>query len=197
MVTATLSVRYSDLAIRLNELKKRFLPLVPSSSGVYRDRQIDKARAYRVLSHSEIEGFLEDRAEEVVTKAVSQWKTNGTVSVTLLCLGTFLAPHTLDKNCDLRNRIEFALSQYLKRLKANNGVREHNVTDILFPLGIQARDIDPLWLVAIDDFGKSRGDTAHNPKKTQNSINPVDEEKTVQTILAGLHDIDLKLSTLA
>jgi hypothetical protein len=67
---------------------------------------------------------------------------------------------------------------------------------MLMPLGLDASDIDSVWLATTDAFGSKRGETAHTTIAVQRPLDPVSEKKTVTDVLAGLIKLDTKLSTL-
>jgi hypothetical protein len=89
--------------------------------------------------------------------------------------------------------VKSATQAYNKMLSDNNGIKEENVLRILLPLGIEAGDIDSVWLSAIHDFGKKRGETAHTSIRTQQPPDPASEFRVVSDIVGGLRKIDRKL----
>jgi hypothetical protein len=48
----------------------------------------------------------------------------------------------------------------------------------------------------LDSFGSQRGEVAHSSVKTQQPIDPKTEETTVDNILAGLRELDAKMTGL-
>lgn len=67
------SIRYKQLRARVAELKKHLLPNRFSPTGDYTDRQMDRARGYRILVHAEIESYIEDSVNEIIDLAQTQF----------------------------------------------------------------------------------------------------------------------------
>lgn len=196
---------------RLSELRKHMLPSKFSQTGSYSDRQLDRARGYRVLVHAEIESYLEDVAREAVTKAIRDWKGSQRPSMILL---SFLASYhsgwdsneergneEIIKLARARSRIkdavdeaiDIAQTQYIARVRDNHGVKEKNFKRLVLPLGLKLDNLDATWITNLDNFGSNRGETAHKAKRATGQINPEDEYKAVQKLLEGLKELDEKI----
>src|SRR5437763_1965954 len=80
------SARFKELKKRLRELRMHMLPATFSPTGDYSDRQLDRARGYRLLAHAEIEAFIEDVTFDAAKKSVSGWDKTKQVSDCLFCL---------------------------------------------------------------------------------------------------------------
>lgn len=205
------SIRFKEMRARLAELRLHMLPAKSSPTGDYSDRQLDRARGYRVLVHAEIESYLEDIARGAVTRAIQEWKSNRKPSTILLA---FLAAYhsgwnTNDEreNADIvrlakaRSRvkdsinevIDIAQQQYIKTVRDNHGVKEKNFKRLIIPLGIDIDKLDGTWLTNLDNFGANRGETAHNTKRATGQINPEDEYKAVTKLVKGLKELDEKI----
>ncbi|MEY8198103.1 MAG: HEPN domain-containing protein [Colwellia sp.] len=203
------SVRYKELKVRLNELRKYMLPNIFSDIGDYNERLQDRARGYRLLAHAEIESFLEDISRDAVTNATDKWLQDKKPSVTLISLlacyhsGWSVSDET--RNNDImqmaksRNKVkqstieivEKAKKQFINKVKDNNGVKESNLKTLFIPTGIDIEDLDQTWITNLDTFGKNRGSIAHtSKKKTSTPINPKDEFETITKLLAGLEGLD-------
>ncbi|MDD5461114.1 MAG: HEPN domain-containing protein [Methylococcales bacterium] len=190
------------------------LPSTFSPTGNYKDRELDRARGYRLLVHAEIESYLEDISKDTVTKAISKWKNNKTPSSLLIA---FLASYhsswsvnnemTKNEIIDIaksRNNIKdsveevinLAQTQFIKRVKANNGIKEKNFKTLILPIGIDLCDLDATWITNLDNFGGLRGEVAHNTKRATSQINPQDEYILVKSLLAGLEQLDRKISSI-
>ncbi len=205
------SIRFKEMRARLNELRHHMLPAKFSPTGDYSDRQLDRTRGYRVLVHAEIESYLEDVAREAVTQAIQKWKNNKKPSTILLA---FLAAYHSgwNSNDDRENEeivrlakarsrvkdsineaIDIAQKQYITNVRDNHGVKEKNFKRLIIPLGIEIDELDGTWLTNLDNFGASRGETAHKTKRATGQINPEDEYKTVQSLVKGLKELDEKI----
>lgn len=209
-----LSTRFKELRARLSELRKHMLPEKFSPTGDYTDRQLDRARGYRLLAHAEIEAYLEDIAKETVTLAISEWKKSREPSVLLVA---FMAAYHSSWNIDdtLRNDeitkisksrrnvkdsvnevIDLAQTQFIQKIQDNHGIKDKNFKTLMLPTGIDIDELDSTWLTNLDNFGEQRGQVAHNTKKVTGLINPEDELKTVKSLLEGLEELDKKINTI-
>lgn len=209
-----LSTRFKELSVRLTELRRHMLPARFSNVGSYSEREIDRAKGYRLLVHAEFESYLEDVCKNAVLSAIGKWKANRHASNAMIAL---LASYHSSWNVhdEIENSqiieiaksrknikesivkvIDLACAQFIQRIEENHGIREKNVKALLFAVGIDITDIDNTWLADIDSFGTSRGDIAHKSKKTTTLINPEDELKRVVSLLNGLKKIDMAISSI-
>jgi len=78
------SSEFRYLRKRLRELRLRFLPRKFSPTGDYSDLQYDRARAYRLLSHAEIESYFEELALKTAVSAFEEWETSQVLSRPIL-----------------------------------------------------------------------------------------------------------------
>src|SRR5690349_14031509 len=84
------SAKFRVLKHRIAELRRHLLPArLPSVSGTYTKRQLDRARSFRLLTHAEIEAFLEDRVWTLARDAVSRYKSRREVGEILVHLIAF------------------------------------------------------------------------------------------------------------
>jgi hypothetical protein len=209
------TARFRNLERRLKQLRKNLLPAQFSPTGNYTDRVQDHARGYRLLAHAEIEVYLEDMARDIIAGHVSKWKTASCASHTLL---SFIACYHLgwieydaeteQHLIDLaRNRwkpketvseiIDLAQTQFGKKLSENHGVREKNLKTLMLPTGVDLTALDPTWITHLDDFGKKRGDVAHQSPRPTDTIDPQEELKRVDILMVGMKDLDEKLGEVA
>ena len=209
-----LSARFKELRSRLTELRKHFLPNRFSDTGEYSERQLDRARGYRLLVHAEIESYLEDISRDIVLKAIRDWKSSNTPSVTLV---TFIASYHSSWNFhdqlsneqiievaksrknpkeSLDEIINLAQTQFISKVKGNHGIKEGNFKTLILPTGIDISVIDPTWLTNLDSFGTRRGEVAHKSKRTTSQINPQDEFNAVSDLMVGLKKLDRDISRL-
>jgi hypothetical protein len=205
------SKRFYQLRKRLSELRRHMLPSKFSPTGSYSPREEDRARGYRLLTHAEIESYLEDQARSVVTDRIRVWKNSRTPSNLLLaflaCYHSGWFDYDEENNIRIielsksRKRIKEAVSeivdqaqtQFIQNLQGNHGVREKNLKMLILPTGVDLRELDATWIADLDDFGKQRGEIAHNAKMTTGGINPEDEYNRVKSLLIGLKELDKKL----
>lgn len=197
--------RYRELVKRIDELREHLLPQEFSKTGEYTNQVLEIARGYKLLVHAEIEAYIEDAAVTIIRAALRVWKRKRKESATLI---SFLCCYHCSWNTDneesirslalARKRIkdkteeilDNASIQYLNIIKDNHGIRENNLRKIICPTGIELDDLDTTWLSLLDSFGQQRGEVAHNTKKATAQINPQDELKNVEDIMAGIRRLD-------
>lgn len=210
----SLSKRFKEMRDRLRELRMHMLPEKFSLTGDYTERQLDRARGYRLLVHAEIESYLEDVVKQASINGISKWKNNNKPSVMLISfLASFhsnwdaveeFGTEQINRSPKPRNIgekvneiINLAQIQYINIIKHNHGVREKNLKSLICPIGIEMDDLDQTWISNLDSFGSLRGEVAHNTKKTTAQINPSDEHERVKALLIGLRDLDSKIFLLS
>lgn len=202
------SRRFKDLSRRLRELRNHLLPSKFSETGNYTDRQLDRARGYRLLAHAEFEAFLEDSCRELIVKKISEWqhdnKPSNLVIAFLACYHSGWGIDSSLEEVDLVNAskkrtkvkdaaketIDIALKQYIQKLKDNHGIKEKNFKTMVLPTGVEMDELDQTWLTNLDQFGMLRGDVAHKSKKAQGLLDPNDEFESVKDLLEGLKKLD-------
>jgi hypothetical protein len=200
------SARFKELKKRLRELRNHMLPAKFSPTGDYSNRQLDRARGYRLLVHAEIEAFIEDVTFEAATKGVSDWSHGKGVSDCLFCLivnyhhgfkvegidddSPFPATSRPKPKDEMKEVVDVAIKQYRKIQDDNHGVREENLLRLILPIGVRKDDLDALWITNLNEFGKRRGDVAHKAVKAQQQIDPRNEFQGVEDLLVGLKRLD-------
>lgn len=196
------SQEFRTLRSRVRQLRDHFLPKHFDQTGSYSPRQFDRARAFRLLAHAEIEWYLELVSFETANKAYDAWQVRGMITEPLISMVAYTesplgkVPETKPSTgqADLVTRIEKSRNSLTRYSKSrNNGIRERNILRLLLPVGIKEADIDSTWLATIDSFGKDRGETAHHSGKVSNPPDPKNEFDKVIQIVDGLVDIDRKL----
>ena len=83
------SARDRQLDRRIGKLRVHLLPFHFSPTGTYSADELDKARAYRLLVHAEIESYLEDSARRIANESLKQWTTTQKARPVILSLLTF------------------------------------------------------------------------------------------------------------
>lgn len=169
-----------------------------------------RALSFRVLSHAEVETYLEDRALDIATTALKSWKDGKFVSiVTFHLLGfggveTGRPPQTLEapdaqkakdwpSKVAIDDRLTRCVSGFYHRVsKENHGVKEQNIVDMLLPLGFDMSLCDPLFMQKMSNFGEARGSVAHTSGMAhiKKAVDPKDEYLILKDILEGLRPID-------
>lgn len=181
-------------------MRTHLLPPTFSPIGHYSAREYDLARAYVVLAHAEIEAYCEDRGRGVAARAQHLWQKKNRYGRTLVQIMKF---HNISKRQPWKAidkspaRVKAALNSYLNSVKQNHGIKEENLFNIFFPIGIEATDLDTVWLATMDSFGTARGAVAHTSVSTQQPVDPATEyNRIMNDILPGLRKLDRKIKRL-
>ncbi|MER8562856.1 hypothetical protein [Mesorhizobium sp. M0578] len=206
------SSRFQDLQARVKELKRMLLPSKFDPTGSYKDplRVTTRALSFRVLTHAEVETYLEDRVLEVATTALDAWEMNKFVSVVTFHLIGFGGRAT-DRPPDslhatepnkikqwpsktlIDDRFSKCVSESNKRIRLeNHGIKEKNIMEMFIPIGFDMGKCDAIFLQAMSNFGEARGAVAHTSGKghVQKAVDPKDEYTTLQKLIASLEVID-------
>lgn len=175
-----------------------------------------RALSFRLLSHGEIETYLEARALEILMAADAAWKSRRHISKTTLCVlafsGASLAslPDTLKAPANKKDadwdalirpdrRISKSISDFTYFLRRqNNGIKESNLVSILLRIGVDPDHIDEVVVAELNDLGTKRGEAAHGGAfgSVKKGVNPRDEHQQVKRICDGLRELDKKLTEL-
>jgi hypothetical protein len=150
-----------------------------------------QTRAFLVLSHAELESYLEEWAKEIGRAAQVVWNGSGRVSRPLaFLLSTFserLDPQSKDSPKSLASASTKVFQRFYKRIKDNHGVKEANILTLFAPLGIPATAFGPALLAGLDTLGAMRGTHAHQSAKAVVSfLDPETEHKRVTGLIGDL-----------
>jgi len=210
------SLQYQYLVRGHAKIRRDLLPMIFDPIGDYPDKILTATFAYRVLSHAEIESYLEDRAFETALEAIKAWKDKRRISKILLGLLAFsgqeieFPPNSVDltqptqsptweDKIQLSNRIESAMNVFSYAVKNNHGIKETNIHRLLLPIGIELQELDPVLIADLNSFAKERGEVAHlssRKYRTKQQINPKEELTRVKSIIARLIKIDKAIDKL-
>jgi len=190
------SARLKKLIKRIEFLENNLLPR-EDPRGNYNKLEVELIKSFVLLVHAELEAYLEDKAKDKATKALANWTSRRKKSA---CLKSILAFSGNEINYDnekreFKNSIEFrmnkAVTHYLNLIKKNNGVKEHDILNILIPLGLEQDVLDETWLITMSSFGSTRGNIAHNTIGVQSVLDRTTELNRIKSqILPELIRID-------
>jgi hypothetical protein len=180
-------MRWKTLEREVERLRSHFLPKTFSRIGVYQNAKRVQAhtRAFVVLSHAEIESYLEEWAKEIARRAEDLWILKGKLTEPLTFLVAALGkPLGVPTNIsdrgvkDIRSRYEEAsikcLGEYYSKISENNGIKEHNVSQLFGPLGITAVAFSGDLLLKLESLGARRGTHAHRSARAAAVIHVLD-----------------------
>ncbi|WP_343618993.1 HEPN domain-containing protein [Ralstonia sp.] len=170
------SNHFVNLAQSIEELKRVYLA-DGLAAAIPNDDQQERARAFVVLAHAEMEYFIEEVLRDLA-KAVLRHAAAGTYGRSALALITFggLDPQnggtTLSKGKKkvprvLTTRIGEASANIQKILDDNTGVKEKYLAEMAIPLGLDPDAVDSSWLAELEAFCVARGAFAHMSRGSQ------------------------------
>ena len=197
------SKRLKGLRQEIGTLRNQFLPDPFDPLGVYTDKRVQAyTRAFLVLSHAEVESYLEEWAKEIARTAEVVWissaKTTtpfsfllGTIAERIVLPETLRHPNSKDGPQMLADTAIKLFQKYYTQIKNNHGIKEQNVLSLFGPLGIPATALGSTLLPNLDNLGASRGTHAHqSAKAVQSVLDPETEYKRIMTLLSDLAAFD-------
>lgn len=198
------SRRLKDLNREIETLRNHFLPTPFDPLGQYADagRIQANTRAFLILSHAEIEWYIEEWARDIARTCEAKWNSTNKVTMPLAFLvstvaekiavpATFGNPTSWDGPTELADTVTKLFPRYYKKINDNHGIREGNLISLLAPLGIAAAAVGATLVPNLEDLGKKRGIHAHqSAKAVPNPPDPETEYKRVTTVLADLAVLD-------
>lgn len=185
---------FVSLQIRINALAERFLPMEEQPLGVYSEEQLDDAKAFILLAHAELEGYLENLATEVCNALIERVKSNHydeSTSVFLIRTANNSKQH---KFVPLEVALE-GQGKHESVVKGNNGIKERDYNKLFESLGVDVEDLNPDVMSESDAFGAKRGGIAHLGVQAgiQHDVNPFEERELMAKLLAHMSDFDSAL----
>lgn len=172
---------FLKLRRRVKLLERRFLPPL-RKLGDYTLGEQDYIRALIVLSHAEIEAYLESLAEFLWESLFNELALSSPAK-------PFLAHHA-----------DFVFNNTQKKIKSNHGLKADNVRELLEPFGIRSIDlelIDPSFLSKFSTYGALRGTVAHGASEQQIGLKKALDSARLSKQLKDLLNLLEKLDNLA
>jgi len=201
------SKRWKHLRAEVETLRKQFLPDPFDPLGVYVGQAGVQAhtRAFLVLTHAEIESYIEEWAKEIARSSEVLWQASRRIAQPLHFLlasisdgidlpPTLIGPKVRDSQQRLEDEMIKLFQKYYKRINDNHGIKEANILSLFGPLGVPATAFGPTLLPNLDYFGELRGTHAHHSAKAV--VTPLDPETEYQRavdLVTDLTDLDLWL----
>jgi hypothetical protein len=198
------SKRWKHLKVEIETLRTQFLPSSFDPLGVYEDptRVQAHSRAFVVLSHAEIESYVEEWAKDIVRSSEIIWHASSRIAqplqFLLATLGqriqvppTLIGPNVKDSPQRLAEEMVKLFQKYYKRIKDNNGIKEGNILTLFGPLGVPTTAFSSTLLPNLDSFGKLRGTHAHySSRVVLTPLDPETEYKRAVDLVNELTDLD-------
>ncbi|MET9961453.1 hypothetical protein ABZ128_20760 [Streptomyces sp. NPDC006326] len=194
--------RLQDLAANLHITPA----LVPNSQA-----DIDHLHSFRVLAHSEVQAYLEDVTEQILTVTEDRAVYSGMLTHAghHLLVSSSLTPlaskgQAVNARFPLYDarlacaavaadsaQLVAAIKRHRKNIKDNGGVKAGNVRMLLHPLGYRESFFAIGLLDLLDDFGRERGNVAHGAGAAVVNIPTGSTELSrITKIIPGLIRID-------
>lgn len=153
-------------------------------------------KSYILLCHAEFEKYFEDIALAVIEDAKTKYDASGETSVALLNLALILKKE-FNNNETSEDRLNKLYSNYHALIEGNHGIRKNNINELLAPIGLPVNKLSETYVAALENFGKKRGQIAHNVKEAIVSAYNYKNEKDVIARLEEetLFEIDTKVET--
>ncbi|MCX5159994.1 hypothetical protein OOK39_11990 [Streptomyces sp. NBC_00264] len=173
--------------------------------------EIDQLHAFRVLAHSEVQAYLEEITEQVLTVTEDRALNGGVlthaghhllVSSSLIPLGNkaqavnskfpFYDPMAAQRSVIAdSSQLTAAIKRHRKVIKDNGGVKAGNVRMLLSPLGYRDYCFAINLMDKLNEFGRERGNVAHGAGAAVANIPTGSTElNRITEILPGLIRLD-------
>ena len=179
-----INLRYEQLELRIKTIQKN-LDFKQSPLGITAI-QSDKLRAIIVLSHAEIESYIEDLALIKIDEAEVKWKNT---KIANHCLASLFINHDRIETNDTTFTKSFKIiKEYRKIIEDNHGIKEHNIKNLFGKIGYKIDDFDSVFIANLEAFGSERGAIAHT------TATKVTQQMDKSTVINKINDIvrDLK-----
>lgn len=158
-------------------LEKYILPIIDAeqkaleASEPLPDPDYDNIAAFRLLSHAELEGYFERKANfalNKIQKAFDEDKILTKDFASLIFLHFLLKdPQTKLNNPpiergELKKMATEAIGFCRHYIKCNNGIKENSIKTLAAIMGFFGDELDDVLLRELDQYGVRRGDVAHD-----------------------------------
>lgn len=191
---------YSKLLDRFQKLNKALLPKVASPIGNYRDSTYERTRAYKVLTHAEIEYYFEQTVLAIANTAFTKWTTSNKSSKTITALVAYNQvmpcplPDSKGGNCSshtLEERVSKSYQSFCALVNSkNHGIKETNILNLVLPVGFIETDLSDDLLLALNNYGTTRGLIAHSTRATQR-LSPKDVKDEGDNLVYLIRPLDV------
>ena len=226
---ATRSQEFGHLESRHRELVAKYLqPTIDAEKNALENREalpatdFDQLASFRLLMHAELEGYFERKASRALAELQAEFdkdKVRTRDFAALVSLFLFAVPAdassgsqgskshpepmwTPDGKGEFKNSAQRALGQAREFIKTNNGIKEASVYVLSALQGHFPDELDDVLVTTLNEFGKLRGDVAHDSWKhnTRTFQSAEIEKKQVETILSLVETfyeskVSLKMTT--
>lgn len=154
---------YVNLRNRVSSLASHFLPEESDPLGNYSDNQQIDASACVLLTHAEVETYLEGLSRKLGAVALAQIEEACYSELS----SAFLFAAGSDKKVlkgnpsSLENASKAFLGIRNEQINANNGIKENNLNSLFSPFSLTDVRFSDDLIPALNSFGALRGRCAH------------------------------------
>lgn len=197
------SSEYKALSARIEDLVKRFVDFDIPYDRYPNSHELDMIASFKLLVHAEFETFIETRILDTVGRGVAIWKSDKRMTRVLFGLilrwypfferekNPYASPQTFSDVSDL---LETLARKAEREISENNGVKREAFSRLCYSAGILVDDLSPVFLAALESYGRNRGDIAHNAIGKVKTLNdPRVEASDARQIVELLGQFDLDL----
>lgn len=188
---------------RIRDLARTFLPPA-DATGSYSTEQYDRVSAFLLLTHAELEAFIESRCTHVANTAVKAWELDSVPRKAILGLIAFahsggqsaIPDESSGLSPTIREIVKDAKVAYSKTVSKNHGIKEKNLLQLLLPIGVRETDFPSGLLQEMDALGTLRGSHAHRNLGAKTPPDPLDSLNRVARVVFGLRKLDQIMLTM-
>lgn len=194
------SLYFENLVNRIKVLKRSFLPRTLSPTGNYTSSTFEKTRAFKALTHAELEFYFEQIALAIAKKAYNSWIDKEIATIPVIALVAYYSgsyksiPDSKSGNGageNLRQRIHMAYTDYVRLINTkNHGIKEKNILHLLLPIGIDQESISDDLLLVLNNYGSDRGNIVHSTNRANQLLTPDDAIKEVAGLMSLIIELD-------
>nr|WP_314623567.1 hypothetical protein [uncultured Noviherbaspirillum sp.] len=191
------SALFLELERRIGELTEKFVSDQVAAEAADIANfvpDLDRLAAYRLLSHAEIEDYLERKAKErlnvlEVSFSAQNWSVSKDLSIYVLAALVseslpFESPHNERKFLESAKLVIKAAKELIDN---NNGVKSGSFMKLSVISGKMVDEIDSSLASSLSSFGANRGDVAHKGVRRTNTIQaPSTEMKSTLDLVKHL-----------
>ena len=201
-----MSRRLNALRKQITVLRTQLLPEPFDPLGQYPNasRVQTSTRGFLVLSHAEVESFVEGWAKDIARSAERVWSSSGRISPPLSFLlatseqrlepAESLANADGDSHSRLGRLVTAVFTKHYRLINNNHGIKEKNMLALFDPVGIPESAFGPSLLPELNTLGSMRGKHAHYSAATVESVlDPETEFNRLTRVVTELAVLDTYL----
>ncbi|MFG1976457.1 HEPN domain-containing protein [Nonomuraea fuscirosea] len=156
------------------------------------------ALSFRLLASAAVEQYVEDRCKSAASASMSRLskrqKTRAGHALVLWYVikrDKGVIPLNVDEISHASDFLSATEEAYKNLVKKTHGMDDKDLRSLVIPLGLPEADIDEFLCTMLKDLGLQRNRAAHHlVNRAKSMTEPVQEWRTVQTVLNLLENLD-------